>query len=318
MQQTGNLTTSSFISWAGRFRNIGLVGSAMAVLIGFIEAVTARASEAIADDVAAHDHVADILSGVAPNAGHRSNVGASFEDPTHQLSNISSTLARTSAVAGAFEAAAHQLPDISSTFEDATHRLSNNSSASEDAAHQLTNSGSAFEDATHQPSSGGSSPFGHADDTALSTSASSTSSNDDHDAGSALANSDSFWFNADGPVHIRLGADQGVHAATDNFAAVFDVFADNSAANAEVTFTSAELSSFQYRGPSILDTAPGGASAHWAATMPPQQAPYRWQTFRLMQPNRASFIKPTRSRIISSSAAAARDRKLPLRAPDRR
>ena len=123
MRETGNSATSSFISWAGRFRNIGLVGSAMAVLIGFIEAVAIRASEAVADDVAAHDHAADISSGVAPNAGHRSNVGASFEDPTHQLSNSRS----------AFEAAAHQLPDISSTFEDATHQLSNNSSASEDA-----------------------------------------------------------------------------------------------------------------------------------------------------------------------------------------
>ena len=91
MQQTGNSTRSSFISWAGRFRNIGLVGPAMAVLIGFIEAVAVHASEAAAEDVAAHDHVADILSGVAPNAGHRSNVGASFEGPTHQLSNISPT-----------------------------------------------------------------------------------------------------------------------------------------------------------------------------------------------------------------------------------
>ena len=258
MQQTGNSTTSSFISWAGRFRNIGLVGSAMAVLIGFIEAVVVHASEAAADDVAAHDHAADILSGVVPNAGHRSNVGASFEDPTHQLSDGRSAL----------QDAAHQLPNIGSTSEDAAHRLSNNSSAFGDTAHQLTNGGSAFEDATHQLSSSGSSsehtPFGHADDDALSTSASSTGSNNDHDAGSALANSDSFWFNADGPAHISLGADQGVHAATDSFAAVFDVFADNSAANAEVTFTSAELSSFQYSGPSILDTAPGGASAHWA------------------------------------------------------
>ena len=290
MQETGNSTASSFISWAGRFRNIGLVGSAMAVLIGFIEAVAIRASEAVADDVAAHDHAADISSGVAPNAGHRSNVGASFEDPTHQLSNSRS----------AFEAAAHQLPDISSTFEDATHQLSNNSSASEDAAHQLTNSGSAFEDATHQPSSGGSSsgdsPFRNADDTALSTSASSTGANDDHNAGPALANSDSFWFNADGPVHISLDANHGVHAATDSFATVSDIFADNSTPNAEVTFTSAASSSFQYSGPSILDTAPGGASAHWtdaidaaASTIP--LANFTTNTAELSEFNQANSIE---------------------------
>ena len=64
-------------------------------------------------------------------------------------------------------------------------------------------------------------------------------------------------------MHIGLSADDSVHAATDSFAAVSDLFDDHSGPNAEVTFTSAESSSFQYSGPSILDTAPGGASAHW-------------------------------------------------------
>ncbi|MGB7100261.1 MAG: NF038122 family metalloprotease [Xanthobacteraceae bacterium] len=229
----------------------------MAVLIGFIEAVAVHASEAAADDVAAHDHAADILSGVAPNGGHRSNAGASFVGATHQLPDETSSFA---------DAAQHP-SDSASSFADAAHQPSDNASSFADAAHLLSDNASSFDDATHQLSSGGSSsedsPFGHADDAALSASASSTGSNDDHDAGPALANSDSFWFNADGPVHISLDADHGVHAATDSFAAVFDVFAENSAANAEVTFTSAASSSFQYSGPSILDTAPGGASAHW-------------------------------------------------------
>ncbi len=202
----------------------------MTVLIGFIEAVAVHASDAAADDIAAHDRAADISFCAAPNADHPSNVGASLEDATHQLSNISST----------FEDAAHQLPNSGFAFEDTTHQLSSSGLSSEDRS------------------------FGTADDAALSTSATSIGSNDDHDAGAALANSDSFWFNADGPVHIGLGAEDGVHAATDSFAAVSDMFADNSAPNAEVTFSSAASNSFQYNGPSILDTAPGGAGAHWA------------------------------------------------------
>ena len=247
--QTGNSTKSGFISWAGRFGNIGLVGSAMAVLIGFIEAVAVHASGATSDDVAAHDHAADFSSSVVTSTG---------EDATRQLSHSGSL----------YEDAVHQLSNNSAAFEGAAHRPSYGDPAYEDAAHQLSNSGSSFEDSApyDQLTNSGSAPddttSGHAHDAALSPSASSIDSNGDNGSGPALATSDSFWFNADGPVHMSTDADQGLHPATDNLASASDVFADHSAPNAEVTFTSAEPSSFGYSGPSILDTAPGGASFH--------------------------------------------------------
>ena len=251
MQQTGNSAKSGFISWAGRFRNIGLVGSAMAVLIGFIEAVSVHASEATSDDVAAHDHAAQSSSGVLASAGEDaarqlSHGGSEYQDAVDQLA----------ASGAAFEGAAHQLGNSGAAFEDTAHQFSSNGAPFEEAAnyYQLSDSGSAPGDTTS----------GHAHDAALSASLSSINSNDDNSSGSALANSDSFWFNADGPVHLSTDADQSLHAATDSFAVVSDEFADHSAPNTEVTFTSAESSSFQYSGPSILDTAPGGASAHWS------------------------------------------------------
>jgi VCBS repeat-containing protein len=272
MQQTGNSAKSSFISWAGRFRNIGLVGSAMAVLIGFIEAVAAHASEPSSDNVTAHDHAADISSGVTRSTGHPSSVGGWSEAAAHQLSNNVSSFAdvahQLSNNSPSFADAVHQPSDNSPSFADGAQQLFDNGSSFADAAHQLSNDGFSFDDAANQlpnnDTSSADAAAGHAQDAALSDGVSSVYSNDDNGSGPALANSDSFWFNADDPVHVGVGADDSARAATDSFAAVSDVFADHSPANAEVTFTSAASSSFQYSGPSILDTAPGGASAHEA------------------------------------------------------
>src|SRR5580698_6678978 len=139
--QTGNSTKSGFISWAGRFGNIGLVGSAMAVLIGFIEAVAVHASGATSDDVAAHDHAADVSSRVVTSTGEDatrqlSHSGSLYEDAVHQLSNNGAV----------FEGAAHQLSNSGAAFEGAAHQPSYGDPAYEDAAHQLSNSGSSFED----------------------------------------------------------------------------------------------------------------------------------------------------------------------------
>ena len=131
---------------------------------------------------------------------------------------------------------------------------------------------------SHQPpimrqpritSSNGSSPLadaihGSGHDATLSATALSIDSNSDGGAGHTLANSDSFWFNVDGPVHVSANAEADAHSAAGSLAALSDIFADHSAASAEVTFTSGASSSFQYSGPSILDTGPGGAHAHWA------------------------------------------------------
>ena len=46
------------------------------------------------------------------------------------------------------------------------------------------------------------------------------------DAAHALANSDSFWFNVDGPLHVGTDAEAGAHFAASGFAALSDVFAD--------------------------------------------------------------------------------------------
>ncbi len=270
MQQTGNLTTSSFITRAGRLRNIGLVGSAMAVLISFIEAVTTHASKPSSDDVTAHDHAADISSDAARNTGHLSSFGTWFEAAAHQLPNNSSSFADE----------AHQLSNKSSSFADVPPQLSDNSIPSADAAQQLSDDGAPFAEPAQQLSNNGFSfddaahrlpnyapsfadtTAGHAHDAALPDGAQSLGANDDNGSWPSVANSDSFWFNADGPVHFGLSADDSAHALTNNFAAVSDPSDDHSGPNAEVTFTSAESSLFHYSGPSILDTAPGGTSAH--------------------------------------------------------
>ena len=185
---------SSFISSIGRFRNGGLVGSAIAILIGFIEAAATHASELVSDDVATHDHA----GGLRP---------MSHQPPIMRQPRITS---------------------------------SNGSSPLADAIH------------------------GSGHDATLSATALSIDSNSDGGAGHTLANSDSFWFNVDGPVHVSANAEADAHSAAGSLAALSDIFADHSAASAEVTFTSGASSSFQYSGPSILDTGPGGAHAHWA------------------------------------------------------
>jgi hypothetical protein len=231
----------------------------MAVLISFIEAVAVHASAATADDVTASDNAADISSSAAQAVGHQSSANAAFDAAAH-----------LSSVGASFETAAHQPSTSATSFESAAQHLSNGSTGFEVVARQLSTSGSPFGDSAHHyhVASGGSAPLdttsGHVHDAALAPLASSNYSNDGNDSSPALADSDSFWFTADGPVHMRMDADQGLHSATDNFASASDVFADHSAPNDEVTFTSAEPSSFQYSGPSILDTAPGGASFQWA------------------------------------------------------
>ena len=277
--QTGNSTRSGFSSWAGRFRNIGLVGSAIAVLIGFIEAVAVHAAGANSDDATEHHRIGDISAGVATSTGEEaarqlSHSGSASQDVLHQLANGGAAfegVAHEVANSGAaFEGVVHEVGNGDAGFEAAAHQVSTGGFAYQDAADQIATNGSSFEEAVHyyQLSNSGSAPgdttSALADDAALSASLSSIDANGDHDAGSALANSDSFWFNADGPVHLNTDADHSLHSAADSFAAITDVSADHSAPSAEVTFTSAELSSFQYSGPSILDTAPGGASAHWS------------------------------------------------------
>ena len=260
--QTANSTKSGFASWAGRFSNIGLVGSAIAVLIGFIETVAVQASEPNSDDVVAHDHAADISSGVVASTGEEaarqlSHSGSPYQDVLHQLANFGA----------AIEGAVHELANGNAALEATAHQPFSGGVAYQDTVNQLSSNGSPFEEAAHyyqlsnSGSTRGDTTSASAHDAALSASLSSIASNGDRGASSASTTSDSFSFYADGPVHLSTDADQGLHSTTDSFTAISDVFAEHSAANAEVTFTSAEPSSFQYSGPSILDTAPGGVSA---------------------------------------------------------
>ncbi len=178
-------------------------------------------------------------------------------------------------------------PAVGASFADAAHQLSNNSSAFGDAAQQLSNNGSAFADARNSNMA----PFadaapGHAHDAALSPPVSSLNSNDDNDSGPTLANSDSFWFNADGPVHIGLGADDSVHWATDSFAAVSDTCRRQLRAKrrggihqrrARVHFSTAARA---FSTPHPAERAPIRPMRSM-----PERAPYRSQTSRRVQPN---------------------------------
>ncbi len=85
----------------------------------------------------------------------------------------------------------------------------------------------------------------------------STHSDADDGSGSISANAEGFWFDANGPVHIVFSTDAD-HSSAGEFTGFADGSANTSASDVEVVFTSAASSSFQYNGPSILDTAPGG------------------------------------------------------------
>ena len=196
MRQTEKSAESSFLS-VKRFRNGGLVGTAMALFVGFIEQAAAHAAE---------------------------------------LAQSASLLS-------------DQLADNSLTTAPKTHQAPDSDSASTDAA----SSEHAF--------------AGHTHDDALSALALPTHSDgsDDSsgsvlgDAGSILGNLEGFWFDAHGPVHIVLGTDAEDHSSAGEFTGAHESAANNSASNIEVSFTSGASSSFQYSGPSILDTTPGGA-----------------------------------------------------------
>jgi hypothetical protein len=203
MRRTEKSAESSFVA-ATRFRMGGLAGTAMALVIGFLEQAAAHAAESAQS--------ATVLS--------------------DQLANTSSSAA----------ADTHQAPD--------THHASHDAASSE---HMLP---------------------GHAHDDALSSPALATHSDANDgpgsimgDSGSILGDVEGFWFDADGPVHIVLGGNAEDHSLTGEFTGFPDRSANIPASHVEVSFTSAASSSFQYSGPSILDTAPGGSHSDQTVTI---------------------------------------------------
>ena len=168
----------------GRFRINGPVngfaGSAIAILIGFIEQASAHAAKPTWSGKSIADLLADLSSGAAANEHHASNHGAS---PEHA-------------------------------------------------------------------------PPGHAHDDAPFAPTLSTQS--DGADGSISSDADSWWFDAIGPGHVVLGTEAD-HSSVGEFSGFFDASSNIPAPGADVAFTSAASSSFQYSGSSILDTAPGGA-----------------------------------------------------------
>ena len=181
MRRTEKSAGSSFIP-AGRFRIGGFAGTAIAILIGFIEQAAVHAAELARSNKSIADQRASLSSSAASAAHHASNDVASFE-------NMSS---------------------------------------------------------------------GHAHDSALLA---PTPSHSDGDSGPApiSAGEDSFWFDASGPVHVALSTGADANSSAGGLTGLHDGSADTPAPSAEVVFTSAASTAFQYSGPSILDTAPGGA-----------------------------------------------------------
>ena len=178
MRRTERSAESSFIS-TGRFRMGGLAGTAMALVIGFLEQAAAHAPHSTRSETSITDQPADISSATAPDTHHASNDGASPEHGSLEHDGV--------------------LPaPMPSTHSDA-----------------------------------------------------------DDGSGSISANAEGFWFDANGPVHIVFSTDAD-HSSAAEFTAFADGSANSSAADVEVVFTSAASSSFQYNGPSILDTTPGG------------------------------------------------------------
>ena len=209
MRQTEKSAESSFLS-VKRFRTGGLVGTAMALFVGFLEQAAAHAAESAQSASLLSDQLADNSSGAAPK--------------THQAPDSNS--ASTDAASSEHAFAGHAHDDALSALALLTH-----SDESDDG------SGSVL----------GVSVLG--------------------DAGSILGNLEGFWFDARGPVHIVLGTDAEDHSSAGEFTGFHDSAANNSASHIEVSFTSGASSSFQYNGPSILDTAPGGAHSDQAVAI---------------------------------------------------
>ena len=78
MRRTERSAESSFIS-TGRFRMGGLAGTAMALVIGFLEQAAAHAPHSTRSETSITDQPADISSATAPDTHHASNDGASPE-----------------------------------------------------------------------------------------------------------------------------------------------------------------------------------------------------------------------------------------------
>lgn len=173
---------SSFTS-AGRFRIGEFAGTAIAILIGFIEQASANAAELAWSDASIKEQLTDSSSNASAVAHHVTSDGT----PTEFAST----------------GAAHN--DLLSAPE-------------------------------HAPQS-----------------------YDDDSFGRISTNADSFWFNAHGPTHAALSIRADGYSSAGENSALPDSSANIPSPSADVGFTSAASSSFQYGGPDIVDTAPGGA-----------------------------------------------------------
>jgi VCBS repeat-containing protein len=169
-------------------------------------------------------------------------------------------------LASLIEAATLRATEAPESDHPASDALSGASSTASPTASHVSNSGASAPSGTPGHSLG--SVSAHGPDTAIFAAAPSIHEDRADGGGHVLANDGTFWFDAHSSVHISPDAEDNATSTTGDFSTAADASANISVPIADIVFTGAEASSFDYNGPGILDTAPGGAHARLAELDP--------------------------------------------------